>query len=110
MNAMSELDIWLVIVLLALSTLLTRSGFWLLGTRVNLPKRVMQALRYAPACALAAILAPDFLVQQQQINLSLHNPHWVAGVLATLFFYYRRNMLLTIGFGMAVYTCMRLYA
>ncbi len=107
---MSDLDIWLVIGLLTLSTVLARSTFWLVGHHVNLPKRVTEALRFAPACALAAILIPDFLTNHGQIEVSWHNPQLVAGILASVFFFLiKRNMLATIAFGMAVFTVVRLW-
>jgi branched-subunit amino acid transport protein len=56
---MSAADIWMVIFLLFLATFIARSSFWLAGNRIQLPKRVQEALRYAPACALAAIIVPD---------------------------------------------------
>lgn len=105
---MTDLEIWCVIGLLAVATFLARSSFWLVGHHVNLPKRVQEALRYAPACALAAILVPDFLLSDGQLELSLDNPKLMAGLAATAFFLVKRNMLLTIIFGMAVYTYIRL--
>lgn len=105
---MTDLEIWCVIGLLALATLIARSSFWLVGHHINLPKRVQEALRYAPACALAAILVPDFLLTNGQLQLSLENPKLIAGLAATAFFLVKRNMLLTIIFGMAVYTYIRL--
>ena len=105
---MSHADIWWVILLLTLATFITRSTFWLIGGHVTIPKRVQEALRYAPACALAAILVPDFLLNQGQLDLSLNNPKLIAGVLASAFFLAKRNMLATIFFGMAVYTYVRL--
>ncbi len=105
---MSDLEIWLVIALLGLATFIARSSFWLVGHKVNLPKRVQEALRYAPACALAAILVPDFLNVNGHMLISLDNPKLIAGIAATAFFLVKRNMLLTIIFGMAVYTFIRL--
>lgn len=105
---MSDGEVWLVIALLALATFLARSSFWLVGHHINLPKRVQEALRYAPACALAAIIVPDFLLNNGQIAIGLDNPRWIAGIAATAFFLVKRNMLLTIIFGMAVYTYIRL--
>ncbi len=105
---MSDGEVWLVIALLALATFLARSSFWLVGHHINLPKRVQEALRYAPACALAAIIVPDFLLNNGQIATGLDNPRWIAGIAATAFFLVKRNMLLTIIFGMAVYTYIRL--
>lgn len=105
---MSDWEIWLVIILLTLATFIARSGFWLVGHHINLPKRVQEALRYAPACALAAIIVPDLLLANGQVEVGLDNPRLLAGLLATAFFLVRKNMLQTIFFGMAVFTYIRL--
>lgn len=106
---MNDLDIWLVIVFLTIATVIDRSAFWLVGHHINLPKRVQEALRYAPSCALAAIITPDFLIDNHQIVLNLHNPKLIAGIAATLFFLWQKSMLLTIVFGMLVFTLARLF-
>ena len=105
---MSDGEVWLVIALLALATFIARSSFWLVGHHIQWPKRAQEALRYAPACALAAIIAPDLLLSGGQIVITIDNPRLVAGVAATMFFLMKRDMLLTIIFGMAVYTYIRL--
>lgn len=105
---MSSIEIWIVIVLLLVATVIARSGFWLFGNRFALPPRVNEALRYAPACALAAIIAPDLFLSDGRLDLSFDNPRLMAGILATAFFLVRKNMLHTIFFGMAVYTYIRL--
>jgi branched-subunit amino acid transport protein len=110
MNQMSELEIWAVIVALAVATAATRSSFWLVGHHITIPKRVQEALRYAPACALAAIVAPDLLLGNAgQMQLAVSNPKLLAGLAAILFYLVRRNMLLTIVFGMAVFTLLRVF-
>lgn len=105
---MSNWEIWLVIFLLMAATFIARSSFWLFGHHINLPKRAQEALRYAPACALAAIVVPDLLLSSGKLDISLQNPRLWAGILATAFFLVRRNMLQTIFFGMAVFTFIRL--
>jgi branched-subunit amino acid transport protein len=105
---MSDWEIWLVIVLLTVATFIARSSFWLFGDRISLPKRVQEALRYAPACALAAIIVPDLLLSNGKVEISLQNPRLLAGIASTAFFLVRRKMLSTIFFGMAVYTYIRL--
>ncbi|MDY7539061.1 AzlD domain-containing protein [Undibacterium sp. 5I1] len=105
---MSDLEIWLVIFALAVATFIARSTFWLVGHHINLPKRVQEALRYAPACALAAIIVPDVLLSNGQLSIALDNPKLIAAIAAGGFFLVKRNMLLTIFFGMAVYTYVRL--
>lgn len=54
--------LWLSFILIGLATTLPRASFIVLGSRVRLPSVVQRALRYAPAAALAAIVAPDVLV------------------------------------------------
>lgn len=105
---MSDWEMWAVIGVLCVATAATRSSFWMIGHRVTIPPRIQEMLRYAPACALVAIVAPDILVDAQgQTQLVLANPKLLAGLAALGFYLWRRNMLLTIVFGMAVFTLLR---
>ena len=101
-------DVWIAIAVLVVATAATRSTFWLIGHHISIPRRVGEMLRYAPACALAAIIAPDLLMEGQQVQLDLSNLKLLSGVAATIFFLMRRNMLQTIVFGMLVFTGLRL--
>ena len=106
---MAEWEIWATIGALAVATAATRSSFWLVGHHITIPKRVQEMLRYAPACALAAIIAPDLLLNENhQVQFALPNLKLVAGTVAIAFYLWRRNMLQTIVFGMAFYTALRL--
>ncbi len=105
---MSDWEIWAVIGVLCVATAATRSSFWLIGHRVSIPPRVQEMLRYAPACALAAIIGPDLLVDGAgQAQVSLANPKLLAGIAALAFYLWRRSMLMTIVFGMLVFTLLR---
>jgi branched-subunit amino acid transport protein len=105
---MSAGDVWLSILLLTVATILTRSSFFLLGNALKLPPRVQHALRYAPAAALAAIVAPDLLLSGGSLSISLANPKLLAAFGATGFFLATRHLLGTIVIGMALYTVLRL--
>jgi branched-subunit amino acid transport protein len=106
---MSELEIWLTIGALAIATAVTRSSFWLVGSRVTIPTRVQDMLRYAPACALAAIIGPDLLLGQSgALDIGVHNYKLLAGVAAIAYYLARRSMLETILFGMLCFTGLRL--
>ena len=105
---MADWEIWAVIGALAVATAATRSSFWVVGQHVAIPKRVQEMLRYAPACALAAIVAPDLILADGHAVLDLSNLKLVSGIVATIFYLLRRNMLQTIIFGMAFYTALRL--
>jgi branched-subunit amino acid transport protein len=107
---MSDLEIWAVIGVLSVATAATRSSFWLIGHHITIPKRVQEILRYAPACALAAIIAPDVLLGSHgELEMAVTNPKLLAGLAAVLFYALRRNMLQTIVFGMLMFTALRLF-
>lgn len=106
---MNAEEIWITIGLLTAATLITRGSFFLLGGAVKLPPRIRHALRYAPAAALAAIVAPDLLMNGDTIVLGWSNPKWWAGVGATIFFLLTRHLLGTLVFGMAFFTVLRLW-
>ncbi len=105
---MSDWEIWATIIALALATAATRSSFWLIGHHITIPPRVHEMLRYAPACALAAIIAPDLLLEHGQVQLQLSNLKLLAGIAAIVFFLITRSMLQTIVFGMLSFTALRL--
>lgn len=106
---MSDLEIWLTIVCLACATAITRSSFWVIGEHVTIPPRVQGMLRYAPACALAAIIGPDLVLDAQStVEFSLHNYKLIAGAVAIVYYLVRRSMLETIVVGMLCFTVLRL--
>jgi branched-subunit amino acid transport protein len=107
---MTDWEIWATIAALALATAATRSSFWLIGHHITLPKRVQELLRYAPACAQAAIIAPDLLLASTgELQLGLSNLKLVAGMAAIVFYIVRSNMLQTIVFGMLLFTALRVF-
>ncbi len=97
------LYIWLVIAAITLATFLTRSSLHLVGTHWELPPRLEAALRYAPACALAAIVLPDLLYSQGQLHFGFDNLRLVAAAAAAALFLATRSALGTIVGGMAVF-------
>ena len=104
---MSSFYIWGAILGITFATFLTRSGLHLLGDRLQIPPQVEAALRYAPACALAAILTPDLVFVGGALDLTLHNPRWLAGIAAALIFAASRSMIATISGGMLVFWLIR---
>jgi len=105
---MSEFNVWLTIILITAATVITRSAFFLLGDRVKLPSKVQHALRYAPAAALAAIVAPDLVTSGATLSVTWMNPKLLAAIGATGFFLSTRHLLATIVTGMGLYTLLRL--
>lgn len=98
------------IVGLAIVTVLTRASFFMLPARFELPDLVERALRYAPACALVAIIVPSVLTRDHQVFVSVRNYQMWAVVLGTLVFLRFRNMLTLMIVVMGVFTALRLLA
>jgi branched-subunit amino acid transport protein len=71
----SSLQLWTLIALLSLVTLVARSFFVLLPRRWQPRGRVEQALRYAPLAALLAITVPE-VVRQLPTALQHSAPAW----------------------------------
>jgi branched-subunit amino acid transport protein len=100
---MSDLQVWLAIGGISLATVLARSSLHLAGARLRLPPRVESALRYAPACALTAIIVPELLLAGGSLQLEWSNPRLIAGVASVVIFAVSRSTLGTIFGGMAVF-------
>jgi branched-subunit amino acid transport protein len=106
---MSTLEIWLTIVGLTGVTVVTRSFFLVLGDHVPLPERVQHALRYAPACALTALIAPEVLMVKGGDLVAWNDPKLIAAAVAVGAMLATRSMLATMAIGMAVFTALRLW-
>jgi branched-subunit amino acid transport protein len=104
---MTEPYVWWAILGITLATFLSRCSLHLLGDRLQVPHTLESALRYAPACALAAILVPDLVFNEGQLDLSFDNPRWVAGIVSAAIFAANRSMLASISGGMVVFWLLR---
>lgn len=95
---------------LTVATVITRGSFFMLPARFALPAQVERALRYAPACALTAIIAQGVLTRDQEPYLAATNYQWWAVLVAAAVFIKTRNMIAMISVGMALFTVLRLWA
>jgi branched-subunit amino acid transport protein len=105
---MNELSLDLVIVGLALLTALTRGLFLALGDRIPVPARIQQGLRYAPMCALMAVVAPQLLLGGASMQFSIANPRLGAAVVAGAVMVWRNDMFSAMCAGMATLVLLRL--
>lgn len=94
---------------LTVVTFVTRAGMFVLSPRVELPAWLTRALRYAPGCALAAVVAPGVLAPGGEVTIGWRNPALWAVVAAALLFARTRNMALTTVVGFTVFTVLRLW-
>ena len=102
--------IWVVIVGLTLVTVATRSAFLVLGDRFALPERVQHGLRYAPACALMALIAPELVIDNGSLAVSLANPKLIAGLAAGGVMLATRSMMASMSVGMLAFAALRFFA
>jgi branched-subunit amino acid transport protein len=108
MTGLSPLELILAIVCVAISTLATRAGLLVFGERLTLSHRVDTALRFAPACALTALIVPEVLYPAGVLELSIANPRLPAAIVAALFLLWRQSIAGGIAIGMIVYAVIRI--
>ena len=84
-------------------TLLTRAFFMIPERELPLPDWLKRGLKYAPLAALAAVIAPEVLMDQGELVGTLQDARLPAVLCATAYYFWRRGILGTITVGMAVY-------
>ena len=108
-GTLGDIGMAAVVLGLALSTLLTRTSFLVAGARLRLGHRVEVALRYAPVCALSAIIVPDILYHGgAALDLEPFNPRLVGALAAGAWLCWSRNLVGCLASGMIAYTLARL--
>ncbi len=83
-----------------LITFATRALFLMSGERFRPGPEFRALLGYVPAAVLAALIAPEVLIQQGHFPPLLENPRLWAGFLAALVAYFTRSVLATIALGL----------
>ena len=92
-----------VIAGLALMTLLARSFFLFSGKPWNLPHWAQRGLQYAPIAALSAVVVPEVVTVHGELVGTWRDARLYAAAVGALFFFWRRDVLVTVVAGMAVY-------
>ena len=102
---MNSTDLWTlaVIVGLAAVTVLTRSFFFLSGKPWQLPGWPQRGLKYAPIAALSAVVVPEIVMVQGELIGTWQDARLFAAAAGAATYFWRRDVLLTILLGMAVY-------
>jgi branched-subunit amino acid transport protein len=92
-----------VIIGLALMTVLARGFFLFSGKSWSLPHWAQRGLQYAPIAALSAVVVPEVVVFQGQLVDTWRDARLYAAAIGALFYFWRRDVLLTVVAGMVVY-------
>ncbi len=107
---MSGSDIWTlaVIVGLAVVTVVARSFFFISDTAWQLPHWAQRGLQFAPIAALSAVVVPEVVMSHGILITTWQDARLFAAAAGVAVYFAKRNVLLTIVLGMAVYLPMHL--
>ena len=109
---MTTVEIWIAFFGMMIVTLIARGFFLLAGSKFHISETVQEFLRYAPTAALIAIILPEALFAKnastQLFELNLYSPQLFGGIAGVIGFAITKSMLITIFFGMFIFTVARL--
>ena len=101
-NGTDAWTLW-VIVGLAVVTVVSRSFFFISSKPWQLPHWAQQGLQYAPIAALSAVVVPEIVMSQGELITTWQDARLFAAAAGIAIYFAKRNVLLTILGGMAVY-------
>jgi branched-subunit amino acid transport protein len=98
-------DWWTIAVIAGLScvTVVARSFFFISSKPWSLPHWAQRGLQYAPIAALSAVVVPEVVMSQGQLVATWQDARLFAAAAGAAAYYWRRDVLVTIVAGMAVY-------
>jgi branched-subunit amino acid transport protein len=96
------MNIWLIMIGLGIGTFIIRVSFIALFGKWEIPPLWQRALRFVPVSVLFPLVVPQFLTNNNTIDLSLFNPRLIAGLVAGLVAWRTKNVVITILSGMVV--------
>jgi branched-subunit amino acid transport protein len=87
---------------MAFVTLAVRYPLLAFLSKGTLPSYLLAALKFIPPAVLTAIVVPTLLAPNgTELNLSLRNDYLIAGLVTVVVAWRSKNLLLTLGIGMA---------
>jgi branched-subunit amino acid transport protein len=106
---MSNLQLALATLGIVTATIVARVSVLVMGEKLRLQPRAEAALRYAPACALAALLVPELLFQGATLHFDITNGKLPGALAAALALLATRSVIVCIGVGMLVLALWRTF-
>lgn len=94
------MSLWLAIIAAGLVTYATRLSFIAAHGRVEMPDWFTRSLTFVPIAVLSAIIFPELIAANGELNLSPGNVRLIAGALAALIAWRTKSVWLTIAAGM----------
>lgn len=100
-------NILLIIIGMAAVTFFTRYACLALFNHGGISARLAKWLKYVPTAILSALIAPALLLPTGSLDVSINNHYLLAGAVAALTAYISRNVIATMGLGLAVMFALR---
>ncbi len=101
MNGLSELEVWFVVIGVAVVTYALRASFVLgIDYLGEFPPTVDRVIPFFPIAILSALVVPNLFLIDGAVTIGSHNPELVAGLVAFAAAWYSDNMLVTVSVGM----------
>ena len=102
---MSATEIWTLAVILGLAvvTVVARSFFFISNKAWQLPHWAQRGLQYAPIAALSAVVVPEVVMSQAALITTWQDARLFAAAAGVAIYFAKRDVLLIIIGGMAVY-------
>jgi len=94
------MDLCLIVIGMGIVTFGIRLVPIVLLGRFEIPLLMQRALRFVPPAVLTAIIVPELLYRNDQLDVSLTNARLLAGLIAIVVAWRTKNALITIGVGM----------
>ena len=98
-----------VIVGLAMVTVVSRSFFFFSNSEWDLPHWAQRGLQYAPIAALSAVVVPEIVMAQGALITTWEDARIYAAAVGVAVYFAKRDVLMTIVLGMAVYLPLHLH-
>lgn len=95
------MTLWLTVMGMGIVTYATRIALMAGWEQVEVPPLLKRGLHYVPPAVLSAIIFPEVLRTGGDFDLSLGNLRLLAGLLAAVIAWRTKNVILTVGGGMA---------
>ncbi len=92
---------WTITALLSIGTITIRFLFIALSAKIKISIRTQEIFSFIPAAILPALIAPMAFYHSGQVAWLLGKERFFILALATIVCYFTKNMLATIGFGLA---------
>ena len=104
---MSQLELFVTTLGMALVALACRSFFLLPKDDLPMPQWLREGLRYAPIAALSAVVAPELVLTQGHLIDTWRDARIFAALAGLAFYAWRRSLFGTIACGTGVMLALR---